>query len=328
MPQIQIATLAIDLPLSSGVVPSEVTILPVGPFSAIDGRPGNNLAWQLDADIAHRLIDRIAARNTDIVIDYDHQSLYTRENGHPAPAAGWFRSARWDETTGLTATNVKWTDKATEHIRKNEYRYVSAVFLYDRDGVVQEIISVALTNTPALDNLPPLQAVLSRYQQEHINMPQPDNTETLNKLTEQVATLSSEKAQLSGQIAALTAERDSLKKAMAERDAADAEAKAQAETAEKEKLITAALSENKLIPAQKSMAEKMPLPMLKEFLSVAEQIADLSRQTKDKSSANDPTHGLTEKELAICSKMHCSPEQYAAAKRELAKSKPASDDDY
>lgn len=324
MPQIQIATLAVDLS-QSGVVPTEVILLPPGPFSAIDGRPGNNLMWQLDADIAYRLIDRIAARHTDIVIDYDHQSLYTRDNGRPAPAAGWFRSARWDDSKGLIATGVEWTDKATDHIRKNEYRYVSAVFLYDKSGVVREIISVALTNTPALDNLPPLQAALSRYQQEYV-MPQ-DPTETLNKLTEQVAALSAEKAQLSGQIAALTAERDALKKTLADRDAAEAAIKAQAEEQEKNRLIEAALSENRLLPAKKAVAEKMPLPLLKEFLDAEKPLADLSRQTKDKSPGKDLRHGLTEKELAICSKMHCSPEQYAATKRELAKRKPAGNDD-
>lgn len=324
MPQIQIATLAVDLS-QSGVVPTEVILLPPGPFSAIDGRPGNNLMWQLDADIACRLIDRIAARHTDIVIDYDHQSLYTRDNGRPAPAAGWFRSARWDDVKGLIATGIKWTDKATDHIRKNEYRYVSAVFLYDDTGIVREIISVALTNTPALDNLPPLQAALSRYQQESV-MPQ-DHTETLNKLTEQVAALSAEKAQLSGQIAALTVERDALKKTLADRDAAEAAIKVQAEEQEKTSLIEAALSENRLLPADRDIAQEMNLSMLKKFLENRKAFADLSRQTKDKSANNTPTHGLTEAELAICSRMGCDPEQYVVTKRELAKRKPAGNDD-
>ena len=157
-------------------------------------------------------------------------------------------------------------------------------------------------------------------------MPQ-DHTETLNKLTEQVAALSAEKAQLSGQIAALTAERDALKNTLADRDAAEAAIKAQAEEQEKTRLIEAALSENRLLPAKKAVAEKMPLPLLKEFLDAEKTLADLSRQTKDKSSGKDLTHGLTEKELAICSKMHCSPEQYAVTKRELAKRKPAGNDD-
>ena len=41
MPQIQIATLAVDLS-QSGVVPTEVILLPPGPFSAIDGRRACN----------------------------------------------------------------------------------------------------------------------------------------------------------------------------------------------------------------------------------------------------------------------------------------------
>lgn len=139
-------------------------------------------------------------------------------------------------------------------------------------------------------------------------MPQ-DHTETLEKLTEQVASL--------------TAERDALKKTLADRDAAEAEAKAQAEEQEKNSLIEAALSDGSLYPAEQDVAKEMNLSLLKKHLASKKQIADLSRQTKDKPSADEPTHGLTEKELAICSKMHCSPEQYAATKHELTKRQSA-----
>ena len=67
--------------------------------------------------------------------------------------------------------------------------------------------------------------------------------------------------------------------------------------------------------------------MLKKFLENRKAFADLSRQTKDKSANNTPTHSLTEAELAICSRMGCDPEQYAVTKRELAKRKPAGNDD-
>lgn len=304
MPQIQIATLSVDLSLS-GDVPAEVILLPPGPFSAVDGRPGNNLMWQLDADIARRLIDLIAERRTDIVIDYDHQSLYTRENGRPALAAGWFHSARWDDTKGLIATNVRWTDKAAGHIRKNEYRYISAVFLYDKSGVVKEIISVALTNTPALDHLPPLKAVLNRSHQESL---MPQDHETINKLTEQIA--------------ALTAERDALKKTLKERDAAEANAMEQ----EKTHLIEAALANGILCPAEQEVAKEMNLPLLKKHLASKKAIADLSRQTKDKPAADDPAYGLTADELAICSRMGCDPKQYAATKKEIAGRRSATGD--
>ena len=325
MSQRNIAVLSIDLK-TSGVAPAEVNILPVGPFAAVDGRPGHGLMWQLDADIAFNLINKIGMRQSDIVIDYEHQSLNCQLNGQPAPAAGWFRSARWDKEKGLIATNVRWTEKARNHIISEEYRYVSAVFVYDKNGVVTEIISVALTNTPALDNLSEIAALCRQYSQELNDMPQPDN-DVLNKLTGQVATLTSEKSQLSGQIAALSAERDALKKTLEDRDAAEAEAKAQAEEQEKNSLIEVALADGRLFPAEQEVAKEMNLSLLKKHLASKEAIADLSRQTKDKRGSNDTTHGLTSDELAACSKMGCSAEQYAAAKADLKKRHSTVQDD-
>lgn len=325
MSQRNIAVLSIDLQ-TSGVVPTEVNILPVGPFSAVDGRPGNGLMWQLDADIAFNLINKIASRQSDIVIDYEHQTLNCKTNGKPAPAAGWFRSARWDNEHGLMATHVRWTDKAKNHISSDEYRYISALFIYDANGVVKEIISVALTNTPALDNLPAIAALCREYQQEFNDMPQP-NTDVINKLTDQVAALTSEKSQLSGQIAALSAECDALKKTLADRDVADAEAKAAAEEKEKAKLIKAALSDDRLTPSLEPWAKKLSITNLKEYLSAAAPIANLTRQTKDTPAVNDTTHGLTPDEIAACSKMGCTAEQYAATKNELSKRHPVNTDE-
>lgn len=325
MSQRNIAVLSIDLQ-TSGIVPTEVSILPVGPFAAVDGRPGNGLMWQLDADIAFHLINKIGMRQSDIVIDYEHQSLNCKLNGKPAPAAGWFKSARWDNEKGLIATHVRWTEKAKNHISSEEYRYISALFLYDADCVVKEIISVALTNTPALDNLPAIAALCRQYQEAN-DMSQPIDTDVLNKLTSQVAALTSEKNQLSGQLAAVTDERDVLKKALADRDAAEAEAKVQVEEQEKSCLIEAALSDNRLFKAEEAFVKKMPLHLIKEFLATKTQLADLSRQTKDKRGSNDTTHGLTPDELAACSKMGCTAEQFAAAKIELLKKRPTDPDD-
>ncbi|MGY4042679.1 phage protease [Aeromonas hydrophila] len=42
--------------------------------------------WQLDGQIAAALIARAKTRGQDILIDYDHQTLKTDQNGQPAPA--------------------------------------------------------------------------------------------------------------------------------------------------------------------------------------------------------------------------------------------------
>ncbi|AGM44225.1 hypothetical protein G9455_11090 [Aeromonas hydrophila] len=63
-------------------------LLPVGPFKAHDGRPVDMASghWQLDWQIAAALIARGKALGQDILIDYDHQTLKTDQNGQPAPA--------------------------------------------------------------------------------------------------------------------------------------------------------------------------------------------------------------------------------------------------
>jgi phage I-like protein len=98
-----------------------------------------------------------AARSTDIAIDYEHQILYSEKNGQPAPASGWVdpRSLEYRED-GLYGT-VTWTAKARAAIEEGpngeppEYRYLSPVFPYDANGVPLDLLHLALTNTPAID---------------------------------------------------------------------------------------------------------------------------------------------------------------------------------
>jgi len=88
-----------------------------------------------------------------IVIDYEHQTLY----GTEAPAAGWVHKLEI-EGDKLMAY-LQWTEKAAEYIKKGEYKYVSPVYVfetYDKETNAYSGItlhSVALTNTPFLDEL-------------------------------------------------------------------------------------------------------------------------------------------------------------------------------
>ncbi|ODT20473.1 MAG: hypothetical protein ABS35_19595 [Kaistia sp. SCN 65-12] len=129
-----------------------VQLLPIGSFQSRDGRYG-----------AHRLVDRAAmgdviaatlkrAGATEIVVDYDHQTVYAArpEVGGTAIAAGWIKQieARDDGIWG----RVAWTAAASAKIRAGEYRYLSPVYSFDAaSGDVGVIISAALTNSPNLD---------------------------------------------------------------------------------------------------------------------------------------------------------------------------------
>ncbi|WHF41915.1 phage protease [Aeromonas salmonicida] len=137
-------------------------LLPLGPFKARDGRPfdvpGGH--WQLDKSIATTLINRVRDMGQDILIDYDHQTLKTDQNGQPAPAAGWYNAdeIEWREGAGLFI-KPRWTDRAAALVAAKEYRFLSAVFPYDALGRPLELRMTAITNDPGVVGMQALAAL-------------------------------------------------------------------------------------------------------------------------------------------------------------------------
>ncbi|WP_378080473.1 phage protease [Aeromonas bestiarum] len=137
-------------------------LLPLGPFKARDGRPfdvpGGH--WQLDKSIATTLINRVREMGQDILIDYDHQTLKTDQNGQPAPAAGWYNAdeIEWREGAGLFI-KPRWTDRAAALVAAKEYRFLSAVFPYDALGRPLELRMTAITNDPGVVGMQVLAAL-------------------------------------------------------------------------------------------------------------------------------------------------------------------------
>ncbi|WP_300434785.1 phage protease [Zoogloea sp.] len=298
---------------------TEAHLLPPGPFRAVDGRPIDVTAWQLDAAIAGRVITRQRARSNDTLIDFEHQSLRARENGKRVEAAGWFRDLEWREGRGLYATSIRWVGDTAQLIADRKVRYVSTVFLYSgTSGEVLEILSFALTNTPALDGLDALAELARSF------LPTPPVKEP-TMTPEQIAALSTERDTLKSSTAALTAEVGTLKASVAalttERDtlqasvaAAAAEKVTAALAAEKQQhtdLVTAALGDGRLPPTLKGWAEKQSLAALTEFLGAAAPLAAAGGRQGGGAPAGK---GLTAEETAMCSRMGVSADEYAKAK--------------
>ncbi|PTR02194.1 Mu-like prophage I protein [Nitrosomonas nitrosa] len=141
---------------------NEIQLFPAGKFRALDGRPHDVPHWFIDAALAAQIIAEFEARANRTVVDYEHQTLLTAQNGQPAPAAGWFGKLEWRES-GLYAIDVEWTERATQMIEGGEYRYISPVFAYDKKtGKVKRLLHAALTNNPVLDGMDAVAA--SQYQ--------------------------------------------------------------------------------------------------------------------------------------------------------------------
>lgn len=303
-----------------GSVPMSAHILPPGPFGSKDGRPEEVMAWQLDETIAARLIEKIRSRKTKTVIDYEHQTLFKELNGKPAPAAGWFWDMEWRES-GLFAVGIKWTQRAAAMIEAKEYLYTSAVFSYNKKtGEILDILSFALTNTPALDELDSVVA-LSRlgglteefYQEKTME----ETDKSIASLTARVAVLVEEAKQKDEDVAALTEQVASLKKQLADIDAEKAAAAAEAEEKEKAGIIEAALTCKQILPADREILAEMALSQVRKFIDARKGVEFLTRQTSDGRPDEDITHGLTDEELAMCNQVGLSKEEYALAKKAI-----------
>lgn len=325
-PAIKVAALAFEI---SSTVPGEAHLLPVGPFRAADGRPEDCEAWQLDAEIAANVIQRLRDRKNDTLIDYEHQSLRSEWNGQPVIAAGWFHDMQWRDGKGLYAIGVDWTATAKQRIADKECRYISAVFYYySATGEVLDVISVALTNTPAIDGLDGLDdddglAALSKrfsipnLNPENSDMAKPEEELAVLKVhyegtQQQLAILTAERDTLKTQLAALTTERDTLTGELAALNKQITEAAVAAEAQQKTDLITAALTDGRMAPALKPWAEKQTLAALTEFLETSGPLPMTHKQT---SSDHKPAQAaLTKEERDVLARTGVSEEEFLQQK--------------
>lgn len=152
------ALLSAALPLAAN---GQTQLLPAGEFASRDGRPGPDKTWKLSNEDGRAVAQRMnaLAAQTPIVIDYEHQTLHAKDNGQPAPAAGWMNGGfvEWLDGKGLF-TAVDWTDRARAAINGKEYRFISPVLQYDATGRVLGVVMAALTNFPGLVGMAPAQA--------------------------------------------------------------------------------------------------------------------------------------------------------------------------
>lgn len=320
-------------PLSAG---AEVQLLPAGKFRATDGRPKDAPHWYVDAALAAAIIAQVGALANDLVIDYEHQTLLAADNGQPAPAAAWFKKLEWRED-GLYALDVKWTARAATMIESGEYRYISPVFSYDKKtGAIKSLINAALTNNPALDGMDEVAVqAAARF----------SISSTTQEVEMELNVLLAALRKLTGQDEKADAESvlGCVKAAYVDLDARDAEIaslkaaapdpakfvpvetmkslqddlaalRTQVNGRDVDGLVTAALSDGRLLPAQEKWARELggkDMTALKGYLDTAQPIAALTKtQTQGQGQENEGGQELTESQLAICKAMGVSPEDF------------------
>lgn len=233
---------------------------------------------------ASKVLKAAKRYGNDFAIDYNHAmhfmlSLDPAESGK---AAGWFKAVVKDGV--LWAEDVRWTPKAEQKLRDREYRYFSPTVRHSEAGEIEELLSVALTNTPATYGMDPLMA-------SQLLAPEaPTEKQRMKTLlamlglaegaseAEAVAALTKLNA-LFTELSTLTAQKDAdaiLGTLKAWKVGADqavqlsqqmAEVKAAAAKAEVEQLISKAKTDGRLAPAMETFARTLAAEQLKTFLA-------------------------------------------------------------
>lgn len=336
---------------------NKIQILPDGNFRAVDGRPYGLESWVLNAASAAMILEDAADKKNDFLIDYEHQSLHAEYNGQPAIAAGWFKKLEYVEGVGLFAADVVWTEKARAYIQSKEYRYLSPVFKYDDKGRVTSLVSCAITNTPALDQLPEVTALRKNKEVENnVNLKaialklalKEDATEdqilkAIGEKDNQIAALNHEKTTLSQDLEkkkqAVEAQTAALKQAEAGQidlskfvpistlEATQAQlTKLQKEIKinELDAVITQGLESGALLPAHEEWARQageQNLVFLKSFIEKQAPISALTQMQTQKDNTpppKDPQKStLTEQQVAVCKEVGLTQEEYLAQLKAL-----------
>jgi phage I-like protein len=151
----------------------EEVILPDGKVP-VAGKPGEHFVLNLAS--AKKILAAFDKQGNHIPVDWEHSSLERAERGLEAPAAGWIIGLRYVKDKGLIA-RIKWNERAAEQINAGEYKYLSpAGLVLKKTSEFVELHSVALTNRPAIKDLPALKAASERLMKE-MAMPEPNGTE-------------------------------------------------------------------------------------------------------------------------------------------------------
>ena len=125
--------------------PETITVLPLGHVVSSKGE------FDVDEGSFQAMKAQITQRGVDLVVDYEHQTL----KGVEAPAAGWVKELKLED--GNIVAVVEWTPRGAEYLKNREYRYLSPVVnVRKTDNKAIGLHSLALTNTPAIENMTPI----------------------------------------------------------------------------------------------------------------------------------------------------------------------------
>jgi len=315
--------LAFDLDMKTGKAeaPTWVQIFPAGPeLAARDGR-----TWKMtdpDAFVAAQK----CSKAQPILVDFDHLSSFTPEEGGDQTAAGWIEEL--EVRDGQVWARVAWTVRAAAQIADREWRFVSPEFLaHKTTKEVAVLRALSLVNRPAFDMV-----ALA-----HEQLKKTGDTPMLKSIAaalglkddatveEVIAAIQEKDQELETARASSVPSLDQYVPradydlALARADGAEAKLTENADKARKDEattLIEKCVTEGKIAPASKdhylniATRDQAGFDMVKELAGTLPKLTD----TPDLDDSKPNAHGLTDLERETAASLGLTEEQFAAQK--------------
>lgn len=126
----------------------DVLVAPIGQFIGSD-KEGNPVEQNFTEESLEVIANDLNESGREVLLDKDHNSAKDGLN-RDTQSLGWFSKFIVKPLKGLFAA-LKLTKTGRELIENREYRHVSPVFRLGENGEPAMLVSVAATNTPAID---------------------------------------------------------------------------------------------------------------------------------------------------------------------------------
>lgn len=321
----RVAALCFEMPALAPdqAPPKTITFIPApdasGRVAGVDGR-----SW-----IVRNAARIVAAFDRPRAITENHAGQLQAPKGGPAPAYGWMSNPRVVADGSITV-DVEWTPRGIAALNSRDYRYFSPEFAFSKDGgEILAIVGGSLTNDP---NFPQLALNAEQYQEQQPMFKAIAQALGITETADEAACLVAINSLKSDKQIALNAAQapDASKwKPAAELDAALTRAttaetalntmKSQQQEADIAKTIDEAQAAGKVIPATRDLYLAMcrqdgGLEKFKAALPSMPVIGTAAVDPNKKPEVATNAAGLTADEVAICSSMGLTHEQYLKAK--------------
>lgn len=131
-------------PLPEKIIPGEAFEAQICPFGEFKNRKksGEDVLQRCD-EIAFNTV--IANFKDEVLVDFEHNA----ELGGDTTAAAWISKARLDPERGLVGMFL-FTDAGADAVNNRRLRFLSPAWPTDADGRPTRLVSVGLTNKPAI----------------------------------------------------------------------------------------------------------------------------------------------------------------------------------